>query len=587
MPAAGSEGTMVPPQWQVGYDQILALDHKQQWFPAKITKVDHDKKRSLIHFKGWHARFDFWAEWDSDRVVPIDTNSTASKSVTVPTQAKRPAPQSISASRQGKRQCLSTETDKSNNAGTNAVPRKQKSSKQTGPQNAINLGKKAARDTRPRAVSSGDVAHTSGDTVLGTKTCEARKTPRAVSNPPATSARSLRPPKLTRNGVRREISQSYKTQMDRSGNILEVLRKDKSAQNIRDNISRHKPGSPAPGRSSATSAAPSAPDGNASTVTSPLSTPARSGDAVVTPAHSQSLGAQDSDTRQLSVDDPLSALLGRSLVKNFRGYGSFVGTVTGVNDDSNAVTVQFEDGDTKVMSKRAAISAINGFLNTFKHAPSSLSSTNGPSQLVSTRATATAGTTASPKSVQRQAAPQQSPATCQLTSASTQSELPSPTTGKRSQARADSTRASSVVDTSMQTKQRTARRRILSTRQTAASATPTHAPGGVAVGEGSDRDQTPETHSVGTSSNTTSSASIGGNLLGIKLPDTRQEYAVLTRAEDAASDPSASPEQLRKALRGVLDVTRSKDLYAKTLESKLKVANEISVLLGQALTAAQ
>lgn len=409
--------------------------------------------------------------------------------------------------------------------------------------------------------------------------------------------------------------------MDRSGNILDVLRKDKGAQNIRDNISRHQKGG-------STSLSPTTKSAINTTSTSAVGSISRHAAISKPPQKTHSVAAaqvenslvsrtSDDSLRLLTFEDPLSALMGRSLVKNFRGYGSFLGTVIDIDEGSNAVKVQFEDGDTKMVSKRTAIASVNAFLNTFKDIPScpskgtktprgsegngsdmapsksktqeskrqprqtaSRATTGAHGEMASSTVTSSAVTSSTPGHAR---SPQSTHHRANaLGSAPPQTDTASPDPRKRSKRAATARAVAAAKATTEAT--RTARRRLLSARPPAATPTPTptHMTSAVGAAEGTGRDQTPEVHP-----SSSSTANGRGNVMGITLPDARHAEAVVARAADVAGSPSASTAELQQALRGVLEVVRGKELYAKTLESKLKVANEISVLLGQALTAAQ
>jgi len=59
---------------------VLALDSSHGWFPAKIVEVHQDdpNMQLIIHFNGWHKRFDFLCDAESDRLRPCAVDLVAS-----------------------------------------------------------------------------------------------------------------------------------------------------------------------------------------------------------------------------------------------------------------------------------------------------------------------------------------------------------------------------------------------------------------------------------------------------------------------------------------------------------------------------
>ena len=51
-------------------------------YVSKIAKVDHKKKKILIHFEGWNARYDEWVSFDSKKIRPLSKEKVKSKSRT-------------------------------------------------------------------------------------------------------------------------------------------------------------------------------------------------------------------------------------------------------------------------------------------------------------------------------------------------------------------------------------------------------------------------------------------------------------------------------------------------------------------------
>ncbi|XP_048590117.1 uncharacterized protein LOC5508662 isoform X2 [Nematostella vectensis] len=50
--------------------KLEAMDYTQNWYPAKICRVDSHGKKALIHFEGWNHRFDEWIAFNSERLRP-------------------------------------------------------------------------------------------------------------------------------------------------------------------------------------------------------------------------------------------------------------------------------------------------------------------------------------------------------------------------------------------------------------------------------------------------------------------------------------------------------------------------------------
>ena len=51
-------------------------------YVSKIAKVDHKKKKILIHFEGWNSRYDEWVSFDSKKIRPLPKEKVKSKSKT-------------------------------------------------------------------------------------------------------------------------------------------------------------------------------------------------------------------------------------------------------------------------------------------------------------------------------------------------------------------------------------------------------------------------------------------------------------------------------------------------------------------------
>ena len=47
---------------------------------SKIAKVDHKKKKILIHFEGWNSRYDEWVPFDSKKIRALPKEKIKSKS---------------------------------------------------------------------------------------------------------------------------------------------------------------------------------------------------------------------------------------------------------------------------------------------------------------------------------------------------------------------------------------------------------------------------------------------------------------------------------------------------------------------------
>ena len=46
---------------------------------SKIAKVDHKKKKILIHFEGWNSRYDEWVSFDSKKIRALPKEKVKSK----------------------------------------------------------------------------------------------------------------------------------------------------------------------------------------------------------------------------------------------------------------------------------------------------------------------------------------------------------------------------------------------------------------------------------------------------------------------------------------------------------------------------
>ncbi len=55
---------------------VLAFDEAlSRWYAARLVHVDAAARTCRVHFVGWHARFDFTADWDSPRLKPGSTDT--------------------------------------------------------------------------------------------------------------------------------------------------------------------------------------------------------------------------------------------------------------------------------------------------------------------------------------------------------------------------------------------------------------------------------------------------------------------------------------------------------------------------------
>ncbi|XP_028406009.1 PHD finger protein 20-like protein 1 isoform X2 [Dendronephthya gigantea] len=61
-------------------NRIEAMDYMCNWYVSKIAKVDHKKKKILIHFEGWNSRYDEWVSFDSKKIRPLPKEKVKSKS---------------------------------------------------------------------------------------------------------------------------------------------------------------------------------------------------------------------------------------------------------------------------------------------------------------------------------------------------------------------------------------------------------------------------------------------------------------------------------------------------------------------------
>lgn len=48
-------------------------------YVSKIAKVDHKKKKILIHFEGWNSRYDEWVSFDSKKIRPLPKDKVKPK----------------------------------------------------------------------------------------------------------------------------------------------------------------------------------------------------------------------------------------------------------------------------------------------------------------------------------------------------------------------------------------------------------------------------------------------------------------------------------------------------------------------------
>jgi PHD finger protein 20 len=47
---------------------------------SKIAKVDHKRRKILIHFEGWNSRYDEWVSFESKKIRALPKEKVKSKS---------------------------------------------------------------------------------------------------------------------------------------------------------------------------------------------------------------------------------------------------------------------------------------------------------------------------------------------------------------------------------------------------------------------------------------------------------------------------------------------------------------------------
>lgn len=90
--------------WQVG-DELLALDKTDNWYHAKVIRIDMAHQRALFHYKGWSANHDSWIPFGSKRVASYlptadddppkekkKSKATSKPAVSVAVKNKKPEP---------------------------------------------------------------------------------------------------------------------------------------------------------------------------------------------------------------------------------------------------------------------------------------------------------------------------------------------------------------------------------------------------------------------------------------------------------------------------------------------------------------
>ncbi|XP_033124912.1 PHD finger protein 20-like protein 1 isoform X1 [Anneissia japonica] len=55
--------------------KVEAMDYLNNWYAAKIVRVDWDAQEVQIHFEGWNARYDEWLDFHSERLRPVPRQS--------------------------------------------------------------------------------------------------------------------------------------------------------------------------------------------------------------------------------------------------------------------------------------------------------------------------------------------------------------------------------------------------------------------------------------------------------------------------------------------------------------------------------
>jgi hypothetical protein len=65
---------------------LLALDKTHGWFPAKIAAIKWEKQKIVVHFNGWHKRFDFSVPFESDKFksAPVELLASGASTVVAP-----------------------------------------------------------------------------------------------------------------------------------------------------------------------------------------------------------------------------------------------------------------------------------------------------------------------------------------------------------------------------------------------------------------------------------------------------------------------------------------------------------------------
>lgn len=50
-----------------------------RWYGAKVAEVSEERKQVKVHFNGWKSKFDEWMDWESFRLAPCGSRSSAKR----------------------------------------------------------------------------------------------------------------------------------------------------------------------------------------------------------------------------------------------------------------------------------------------------------------------------------------------------------------------------------------------------------------------------------------------------------------------------------------------------------------------------
>ena len=79
------------------------LDERQTWLEAHVIETRGDAGEALIHYRGFHAKFDEWLPPRSNRVRPFGRRKAVAK--------RRRQPQPVAAPKADRRRCIAASGD--------------------------------------------------------------------------------------------------------------------------------------------------------------------------------------------------------------------------------------------------------------------------------------------------------------------------------------------------------------------------------------------------------------------------------------------------------------------------------------------